>query len=323
MSHQLREVETLRNLRVKRVYAGFNCSFYLTEDNLVYRTGSNGYGQLSLSEQEANDRRKNPFNSPIDPELYNNEPIRCISVGGSFLYLLTSNYLYRCGQNGDYQLIHDDTELHVLTKLENPHKPIVKVTCGAYHCIIMTSDYSLYGAGQLFTKISDWFTKIHVPVKQGITDVICGYNYFLVLGKDNKIYGSTGDQYSKNMDGQIGGDTDQAVEGYLVSSFPSSVTEIVTSCSSTTTFVLLRNGDLYGCGCNERGGLGLSDKSNRNHGFVPIPREYPDRPLRAATGAFHSVICYLKPNDIWRTKLWRIASQQKSKFSDVVITTII
>jgi len=310
------EIEALIQENIVDLDAGFNFSYFLTGDGRLFRCGSNSDGELSTNDDD--DESMNVLCAPVDQSLFGGYPVVQVSCGGNFVCALTSdNKLYACGQDGTEQyslFTHVD-----FTSASLAGQIIKKVSCGAYHCVVLMENGVLYGTGdQLFPegRLRDIQEE---PFPMKVRDAICGYNYFMCIGEDGRLYGSVGSRKrGMILDGQLGStdECDEPYGGFVVTQFEHPIAEVITGSSSTTTIVTLSNGDIYITGCNERGGLGLGDTNNRTT-FEKLPRTNQTMAVTAATGAFHSVLCYYDAinHSNWQSNLWAI--KKKNKLTDL------
>jgi len=320
-NYRLFELRALRQKNIVDLATGFNFSYLLTSDGRLFRCGSNSYSQLS---NQVDYSHADVLISPVDQSLFDGFPVVQVSCGGNFVYALTSdNKLYVCGQDG--------TESYsVFTRVNLPPSAdgqiITKISCGAYHSVVLMYNGVQYGHGsQLFPGEINTVSYFHeIPFPMKVRDVICGYNYFMCIGEDGKLYGNVGlSQKDMIMDGQLGSidKCDEPYENFVVIQFEYPISEVITGSSSTTTLVILSNGDIYGTGCNDSGGLGLGDTENRAE-FEKLPRSVnQSMAVAAATGAYHSVICYY--DDIlhtnWQRNLWRTRKENKLTDLDIFL----
>jgi alpha-tubulin suppressor-like RCC1 family protein len=112
--------------------------------------------------------------------------------------------------------------------------------------------------------------------------ISAGAWFSLVIGKDGNTY-SLGD----NLMGQCGGEKTEHATPEIISGLPKSQVRMVSAGEQHSMFVLA-NGDVYGCGSNEFGQLGLGDVAEAHtpgkiHAFADL------RIKRAAAGGYHTV----------------------------------
>lgn len=172
---------------------------------------------------------------------------------------------------------------------------IVKSAVGLNHTIFVDSFNKVYGMGsnnrgQLgFSKAEDVKvpTEIIIPEKIEIIDVVCGYHFTYILGRDRH----TNKQIIYNM-----GDNRYSQLARKGSSFYSKPTKLVLDfevknilCGENHT-LFITSSDVYGCGSNVYGQLGKLSISKVGNVIVePEKIVTYDQILKCTTGANHVV----------------------------------
>ncbi|KAL9647319.1 hypothetical protein ABK040_011686 [Willaertia magna] len=136
------------NSKVVKIACGSDHTVFLTKEGEIYVCGGNNQGQLGI-----NDTDKMRVELPVKVYFQKKmEPIKQIYCGLWFTIFLTSkNRIYVCGDNRYGQLGFE--------KLRSSYKPIVlsalsqqynisKISCGAFHTIVLTSDNELFAFGR-------------------------------------------------------------------------------------------------------------------------------------------------------------------------------
>lgn len=202
--------------------------------------------------------------SILKPERIRSAPIvRDVTCGGDFAIFTDSNSrVWGIGQNTFGQLgTGDYNHRNKPTKIRS--NPVHQVICGIYHTIIQdeaTDDYMACGrnnAGQLAipnitTEKLCHFTKI--PNLESIVSVACGFDFSIFLHCDGTVYGVGSNYY-----GQLGVPKMefpkvpklQKIRGFQ------DIHKIF--CGTFQTFCIDIVGDVYCCGYNAEGQLGLGD----------------------------------------------------------------
>jgi alpha-tubulin suppressor-like RCC1 family protein len=258
-----------------QIIAGKDTSFLLTYNGKLYGCGCNNCVQLGLG-PDARDRTT--FTPITIPDLKNGVQIQQVAAGvANTLVLLTNGQLYGCGANDYGQLGLGDAQNHItftsiiISGLKESAQ-IQQVVAGWNHTFVLLTNGQLYGCGDNYDGqlgLGDYqdrvtFTPIIIPnLEEGvkIQQVVAGSSHTLVLLTNGQLYGCGG-----NFDGELGlGDKEERTTFTLIT-IPNlekgvKIQQVVTE--SSHTLVLLTNGQLYGCGDNDSGQLGLGDSQKR------------------------------------------------------------
>ena len=247
-------------------------SIILTEDGEVYTFGSNIYGQLGLG--NINYHSGSKLESPLYVSTYNVPIIRDISTDSrTFLYVTSDGIAYGNGLNSYGQIgLGDKTNrvrpmpinytLNYIYTLSN----IKQVSCGHEHSAILTEDGFVYTCGKnnygqlgtnefLTNNVELNFMQI---VRSDVKKVSCGINTLFILTNNGDVYACGQNNY-----GQLGlGDTTNRNVPTLIPNF-SNIIDINTSSYYHTLF-LTENEEVYACGLNNKGQLGIGNTTNMN-----------------------------------------------------------
>jgi alpha-tubulin suppressor-like RCC1 family protein len=145
----------------------------------------------------------------------------------------------------------------------NPKRPIVRVTCGFEHSLVLTADGEIYSWGlgmayQLGTNIrhnTNIPTKVITPPGIVWKDIAAGYYHSAALTTTNEIY-----TWGSNSDGALGilsVGTDEFTGSPTRSETPFQAKMI--ACGLYHTSAVDVNGKLWGTGLNNTGQLGTGD----------------------------------------------------------------
>ncbi len=257
------------------VQLGNNHSVFLCSDGTVYSCGNNSNGQLGLGNT----------NTYYEPTLIDISNITAIACGYSHtLFLCNDGSVYGCGYHSNGQLgLGEDTNDRTTPELINQTyfsgQNVSAIACGEYFSMFLCSDGTVYGSGengsgQLGTDDSNSY---NVPTQvysnnfpnEGVGAIACGGSYTLFLCYDGTVYG-TGETGS----GQLGlfdgnnGDTNFYVPSQIDANYFSSDVGMI-FCGYDKSFFVCSNGDVYGCGYNFYGELGLGTTSNY-YEYTPV-----------------------------------------------------
>jgi len=119
------------------------------------------------------------------------------------------------------------------------------------------SVYGQLGLGDTTTQYSP--VRANVGNISNIKEVACGKGHTFIITETGKLYAS-----GSNSKGQLGlGDTTQRTTFTYVSSYANYVSKV--ACGDDFSFILQGDGQLYACGNNQYGQLGLGDTNNRSN----------------------------------------------------------
>ena len=265
-------------------------SFTATAQNeTLYVTGDNNYGQLGLGDNS--DRNTlTPITLP--------EGERVSQVVAKFyhsLILTEDGELYGTGNNTSHQLgLVDPTMRNTFVRIPvDIDKRISQIAAGSYHSLILTEDGELYGTGgnsrgQLGLgddpSIRETFTKIPVPGGKRVTMIAAESNHSLIITEDGKLY-VAGD----NGAGQLGLGDDFDRHTFTLVDIPEAKKVTQIAAGSQHSLIVTEDGELYGTGRNDDGQLGLADYIYR-YSFTNATVDGGKRVSRIEAGSYHSVI---------------------------------
>jgi alpha-tubulin suppressor-like RCC1 family protein len=275
----------------KQIAAGPSHTLAVSADGRLYGCGADDCGQLGLGYTgQTNFLTFMPIGLH---DLPSNSPIKQVAAGTLHtVILLEDGRLYGCGNNafGQLGLDNQGTTRRKFTQLTIPRLgkgiEIKQVVVGGSRTFVLFTNGELYGCGQnggyqLATgdqRHRTTFTQLTIPdIEDGaeIKQVAAGEDHTIVLLTNGKLYGC-----GRNVYGQL---------GLVDKEYQSTFTRIFNwknapkikyvAAGSEDTIVLSVDEELYGCGRNVYGQLGLGDKVKRNI-FTKIPRPVPpEKPL--------------------------------------------
>jgi alpha-tubulin suppressor-like RCC1 family protein len=291
---------------IKDIICGGNHNSLLLENNELWACGQNSNGQLGLGDTTS----RKVFTQVTKPSTMTSN-VKDIICGGYFsILLLDNNELWACGYNGFGELgLGDNTDRKAFTKVTKPStmtSNVKDINCGVYYNIILCEDNSLWAAGdnnygQLGlgdTTNRSVFTKVTKPsgMTSNIKDIICG-GYFSILLLDNNELWVCGD----NDNGQLGlGDYNNRTTFTKVTK-PSTMTSNVKdiNCGHYHTVLLTNDNEIWACGYNNFGQLGLGDNTDRK-AFTKVtkPSTMTSNIKDIICGANHTILL-TNDNEIW------------------------
>ena len=246
---------------VKQIACGADHTFVLTQDNQLWACGDNLGGQLGLGDRE------NKNKNILTKLNWTGGAIKQIDCAGSYTFVLTEdNQLWACGSNRNGQLgLGDDENRNSLTKLNWTNGPIKQIACGSSHTFVLTEDNKLWacgrnGQGQL--SLGDRENRNILALLNwtggAVKQIVCSYLFTFVLTKDNQLWACG---YNRN--GQLGlGDNHE--KGILTKLNWTGGTVKQVACGKFHTFILTEDSQLWACGDNRHGQLGLGDDDSRS-----------------------------------------------------------
>jgi alpha-tubulin suppressor-like RCC1 family protein len=292
-------------LGINQISCGCDHSLILKNDNTLWGTGYNYYGQLGLGhtdnqytfvqilEQDTPDKL---LRRPVDN-------IKSVSCGYYHTFILKNdNTLWGTGKNKEgqlglgntnnqntfVQLLEQDTPAKLLRR---PIDNIKSVSCGSMHSLILKNDNTLWGTGsnncgQLgFVHIEKQHTFVQLYI-DNIKSVSCGSDHSLILKNDNTLWGT-----GSNNCGQLGFCHIEKQHTF-VQLHINNIKSV--SCSSHHSLILKNDNTLWGTGNNYNGQLGLGHSREQNT-FVQSPID----DIKNISGGYHDTIILKNDNTLW------------------------
>ena len=187
-----------------------------------------------------------------------------------------------CGQLGT----GNKTNFNVPQKiLDIP--PVLSVSCGAYHTLIITNDLNLWSwgnneYGQLCLGNKEDQLKPRQTSFSDISKISSGHYYSLFQNDKGEIFSCGHNQYGAC---GLGHFNHPQIKPSLIPNLPSNVAQFV--CGNHQSLFLDSEGNVYSVGYNEYGSLGLGHNTNQN-----VLNKIPNiPPIQAISCVFSS--CYL------------------------------
>ena len=255
--------------RFERVWRSGKTCFILGGDGVLYACGGNGGGQLGLG-----DGKDRPTFEPVKGVKKGTVREMRVSTGTSFL-LSDSGQLYACGWNSYGQLgLGDTAERSTFVPVKGVKKGTVReMWVSRSTSFLLTDGGQLYacgwnGDGQL--GLGDEAERSTFEPVEGIEGTVremwLSGNTSFLLTDGGQLYACGWNSY-----GQLGlGDTAERSTFEPVKGIKKGmVREMWVSDGGSTSFLLSDGGQLYACGRNDRGQLGLGDKAEWST-FEPV-----------------------------------------------------
>jgi len=222
-----------KNKKVIGGSCGNNHTIVITNDtsNNVWVCGYNLYGQLGLGTFGAENNR-NIFTNELSGSPFNNKKVIGVSCGSEYTIAITddtSNNMWVCGYNQFGQLgLDNNSDINTFTNelsgIVFNNKKVIGISCGSDHTIAITDDASN----------NLW---------------VCGYNVVGQLGLGISGFVNNRNTFTNELSGTPFGNKKV----------------ISISCGSEHTNVITddTSNNLWVCGSNLYGQLGLNDNTNR------------------------------------------------------------
>ncbi|EAR94877.2 chromosome condensation regulator RCC1 repeat protein (macronuclear) [Tetrahymena thermophila SB210] len=249
--------------------------------NEIFVFGSNKYGQIGLSEKNAGK------NFCIPRFCHFNIVFTSVSCGSHHSILLTQDgYAYSIGSNIYGQLGADTNQINysytptLIQKLQD--YIITKVVSGAYHNIALTNENQLFswgrnnegqlGLGNLQAQCL--YSPQQIQFDKKIVNVFSGWNHSFFITKQNELY-----SFGSGLYGQLGqGKCENSITPDKVLYHEKDQKIIKIACGETHSLLLSEQGQVFACGENQRGQLGLG----RNKKVVLQPQYLSNENLFAS-----------------------------------------
>ena len=256
------QVTTNINNDVKQVAGGNNHTFKLKNDGSIWSCGYNGKGQLGLGTIDTN----NTHTTFTQVTTNINNDVKQIACGDQHTVILKNDgSVWACGYNSTGQLgVNDSSDRSSFTKVTtNINNDVKEVHCGHESTFTIKNNGSLWATGnnaygQLGlgnTSHKSTFTQVTVNASD-IKQIACGSYHTFILKNDGSLYSCGWNQ------GGLGV-TDTSADLYssftLISGGDHSIRSV--DCGYGFSYVIKNNGELWSCGYNDYGNLGLGHKT--------------------------------------------------------------
>ncbi len=238
---------------------------FLSEDGQVYAFGDNGYGQLGLGYDFAENTTKIDF--------FDDKPLKQIATGEDFsLFLTQDGQVFSCGANayGQLGLGHNNT-VHAPTKLDIFNNTVIsQIAAGREHAVFVSDDGKVFSCGNNkdgrlglghFTAM-DTPTPIEFFDDKPIKHIAAGYDFTYLLSDELELFSC-----GNNNRGQLG--LENPIFFLCNFKLPTQVhffddkpLKNIVASKFMQGFFIADDGSMYCCGHNGNGELGLGNDSD-------------------------------------------------------------
>ena len=280
----------LKNKSIKHIYCGWEHNLVIDSNNEIFSWGNNQSCQCGIS-----NKQETIIQTPINlSEKNNNIKVKKISCGNEHNLILTiDNELYGFGSNDDGLLCLEDIKIKTekLIKIPIPsNEKITEISSGTAHNLILTSNGKIYSwgssqGGQLghneeflnenYNKNN--ITYINKPkeiisLNSKIKKISSGEAHSLALTENGLVYswgfcssGQLGLGFCEDsFEPGTGMNNCRIFEPRLINSLPE-IREI--KAGGTYSMFISEKKEIYACGVNDLGQLGINDYPPQNHVF--------------------------------------------------------
>ena len=262
--------------QIKQIVCGQEHTIILTVEGSLFGCGWNGHGQLGLGHT----RNQHSFQS-IGP-FPNGQTVDVVSCGSAHTLIITSNgQVLMCGRNdrGQLGLGHKIDQPNFV---EMPPLPdglsVMMVACGNKHTFVVADDGQIFACGwgehgQLglgsVVDYSSFQPLLALPDYATPTQIECGEKHTALLTEEGALFAC-----GNNAEGQLG-------LGHFEGKYPTCTLQRVPSlpgdkaieqigCGGLHTVALAEDGEVFACGWNDQGQLGLGS-TERHSSFQALP----------------------------------------------------
>ena len=278
-----RLVYKLCDLKVKKIYSGYNYNFIIDNENDVYSWGANSDGQCGLGDKLIIKSPKQVFFA----ELMEDDYIENIYCGNNSTFFISYNKkLFLCGYN---IILNKNWYSPNLLEL-NFDSNIIQIESGEDFTLFLTEKGDVYSMGNgkegqlgirniINENPKRKFCQKPTKILSSIKQISCGNKHSFALAYNNTVF-----CWGKNNKGQLGlnfcedmkGGEDncnilipQKLEDYFDDI---EIKNII--CGKNFTFFQTKNNDLLGCGNNDKEQLGIQDNNNPQHISTRMCNDY-------------------------------------------------
>ena len=264
-----RLVYKICDLKIKKIFSGYNYNFVIDNENNVYSWGDNADGQCGLGDKKIIKSPKQVF----FPELMDDDFIENIFCGNNSTYFISNkNKLFLCGYNIILKKKWCSPNLLEIDFDSN----LIQIKSGEDFTLFLTESGNVYSMGsgsegqlgvENILNYTEKFCQNPTKILSSIKQISCGNKHSFAISYNGKIFcwgknnkGQLGLNYCEDMKGgekKCNELTPVQLEEYLDDI---EIKDII--CGKNFTFFQTKNNDLLGCGNNDKEQLGIQDYNN-------------------------------------------------------------
>ena len=241
---------------VKQVACGYAHTIVLKNDGTLWGTGNADAGQLGIGYQNSG---KTVF-TQITTNVDNIKEVIC---GGYCTFIIKNDdTLWVTGQNYGNLGTGDTGQKNNFMQVTTNVNDIKQVAAGSKHTMLLKNDGTLWavgydGYGQLGLNNGSTITTFK-QVTSNVKQVVCGDSSTIILKNDGSVMGC-----GSNTKGELGLNHINTQKTFASPQIPNiNVKEVFCSNCGQITVLLTDNGEIFTCGINSVGQLGLGVTSD-------------------------------------------------------------
>jgi alpha-tubulin suppressor-like RCC1 family protein len=255
------------NIRAKFVACGLTHTLLIDLNNHLWGSGNNGSGQLGLN------HTKN-INEPTQILWSFENTAKAVSCGIYHTVMIDMNddvFVFGSNESGQIGLEYEES-INVPIQLQWDHSEIkaLSIACGEYYTVMidMNNNIWVFGDNEYGQLGLDNHENVYIPTR--IFDfkakfIACGNGHTMIIDMNDNVWGC-----GLNIFSQLGlGDHEDRYSLTQISWDQDNKAKYI-ACDDSYTMLIDMNDNVWACGYNEYGQLGLGDTEDRAT-FVKLP----------------------------------------------------
>ena len=260
---------------------GYSHTITLSNDGTVHSFGYNRTGELGLGHNK---------DVSVPTPIPNLPQINMISCGGFFTVCVDyEGFVWSFGDNeyGHTLVTGNTTYFNVPQKIQDI-PPVVSVSCGAHHTLIITNDSSLWSwgsndKGQLCHRDKEPRSKPQKTLFSNISKLSAGCEHSLFENNKGEIFSCGNNQHGQCGSGHC---YNPQMTPSFIPNVPSNIVHFV--CGDYQSFFLDSEGNVFSVGRNYCGSLGLGHNTNQNE-LNKIPNIPPIKTISCVSSSSYLI----------------------------------